>query len=111
TREGTDARAHPEPRRGLSERSGRREGRRRARGRSGDARGGEHVRAAGRSNRGRVEIVDYADTRISLTPALSRRRSSVRSVTPSAYPTRAAISSTLAPVVFKRWTACSTRTL
>src|SRR5262245_11144050 len=40
--------------------------------------------------------------RISFTPVCRRRRSSERSVTPSAYPTRAATSSTLAPVVFRR---------
>ena len=42
-REGRDARAHPEPRRPVPERSARREGRRRARGRSGDPRGRERL--------------------------------------------------------------------
>ena len=46
---------------------------------------------------------------ISLTPRLSRRRSRSRNVPPSLYPTFAAISSTLALLVFNRCTARSTR--
>src|SRR3984885_6066184 len=48
---------------------------------------------------------------ISFTPRLSRRRRRSRSVPPSMYPTFAAISSTLALLVFKRCTARSTRRL
>jgi hypothetical protein len=46
---------------------------------------------------------------ISFTPRLSRRRRRSRNVPPSLYPTFAAISSTLALLVFKRCTARSTR--
>jgi hypothetical protein len=48
---------------------------------------------------------------ICFTPRLSRRRRRSRNVPPSMYPTFAAISSTLALLVFKRCTACSTRRL
>src|SRR5262249_4754425 len=48
---------------------------------------------------------------ISLITTLNRRRRRLRSVVPSAYPTRPAISSTLALPVFSRWTARSTRRL
>src|ERR1700723_115621 len=48
---------------------------------------------------------------ISFTPRLSRRRRRSRNVPPFMYPTFAAISSTLALLVFKRCTARSTRRL
>ena len=50
------ARAHPEPRRGVPQRSARREGRRCAHLWRHDARGRERVRSAGRQNRYRVEV-------------------------------------------------------
>ena len=48
---------------------------------------------------------------ISFTPRLSRRRRRSRNVPPFLYPTFAATSSTLALLVFKRWTTRSTRRL
>ena len=48
---------------------------------------------------------------ISLIPSFNRRRKRFRNVVPSAYPTRAATSSTLALPVFSRCTARSTRRL
>jgi len=53
----------------------------------------------------------HADRLISLIPRPRRRRSSTRRIEPSVYPTRSAISSTLALLVFRRCTARSTRKL
>jgi hypothetical protein len=62
------------------------------------------------ANRGRFSE-DQADRRISLIPRPRRRRSRTRRIEPSVYPTRTAISSTLALLVFRRCTARSTRKL
>jgi hypothetical protein len=59
----------------------------------------------------RTQIKIQANRLISLIPRPRRRRSRTRRIEPSVYPTRSAISSTLALLVFRRCTARSTRKL